>query len=128
MRYLAGCLLPRDQKKFLVPANKFGRTACSVQGPEDDDDGDSQTARWNKPLTATALTKIDSMLVEAGTGSPEDLERAKAERPESLGLRLFVRSLIDLDREAAKQASDSFLQDKSLNANQVEVVNLVIEL
>jgi type I restriction enzyme R subunit len=39
------------------------------------------------------------MLVEAGTGSNDDVDRAKKE---SLGLGLFVRSLVGLDREAAK--------------------------
>jgi type I restriction enzyme R subunit len=80
--------------------------------------------RWNEPLTTADLRNLETMLVEAGTGSAEDLDRAKKE---SLGLGLFVRSLVGLDREAAKQAFASFLQDKSLNANQIDFVNLVID-
>ena len=41
------------------------------------------------------------MLAESGVGAPEDLERANEE---SQGLGLFVRSLVGLDREAAKEA------------------------
>jgi type I restriction enzyme R subunit len=80
--------------------------------------------RWNEPLTSADLVKLETMLVEAGTGSREDLELAKKE---SLGLGLFVRSLIGLDRDAAKQAFGSFLQDMALNANQIDFINLIID-
>ncbi len=80
--------------------------------------------RWNEPLTPADLEKLETMLVEAGTGSNEDFDRAKKE---SLGLGLFVRSLVGLDREAAKQAFGSFLQDKALSANQIDFIDLVID-
>jgi len=40
---------------------------------------------------------------------------------------LFVRSLVGLDREAAKQAFTSFISGKTLNANQIEFVNLIVD-
>ena len=40
---------------------------------------------------------------------------------------LFVRSLIGLDREAAKDAFTSFLTGKSLTGNQIEFVNLIVD-
>jgi len=43
------------------------------------------------------------MLTETGLGSPEQIEKAKAD---SNGLGLFVRSLVGLDRQAAKKALD----------------------
>ena len=43
------------------------------------------------------------------------------------GLGLFVRSLVGLDREAAKQALAGFLEDKTLTANQIEFVNLIVD-
>jgi type I restriction enzyme R subunit len=43
-----------------------------------------------------------------------------------MGLGLFVRSLVGLDREAAKEALAGFLAGKTLSANQIEFVNLII--
>jgi type I restriction enzyme R subunit len=63
------------------------------------------------------------MLRESGVGAPADIERAKSE---SQGLGLFVRSLIGMDREAAKQGLAGFLGGKTLSANQIEFVNLIV--
>jgi hypothetical protein len=63
------------------------------------------------------------VLVDAGVGARAHIEGAKAE---SQGLGLFVRSLIGLDRESAKQALDGFLSNRTLAANQIEFVNLVV--
>jgi type I restriction enzyme R subunit len=38
-----------------------------------------------------------------------------------------VRSLVGLDRQAAKEAMAGFLNGKSLSANQIEFVNLVVD-
>src|SRR4029077_10713532 len=43
------------------------------------------------------------------------------------GLGRFVRSLVGLDREAAKQAFAGFLQGRTLTADQLEFVDLVID-
>ncbi len=63
------------------------------------------------------------MLVDSGIGGPADIERAKAE---SHGLGLFVRSLVGMDREAAKSALAEFLNGKTFTASQIEFVNLVV--
>ena len=39
---------------------------------------------------------------------------------------MFVRSLIGLDREAAKGALASFLNGKAMTANQIEFANLIV--
>jgi type I restriction enzyme R subunit len=57
-------------------------------------------------------------------GSPEGISRAKEQ---SSGLGLFIRSLIGLDREAAKQASISFLTSGTITANQVEFINMIVD-
>ena len=64
------------------------------------------------------------MLTENGVGELADVQKAKAE---SHGLGLFVRSLVGLDGEAAKQAFARFLGDRTLNANQIEFVNLIVD-
>jgi len=80
--------------------------------------------RMNQPLTATDLEELDRMLLEAGLGRAEDLERAKAE---SHGLGLFVRSLVGMDRAAAKEAFGRFLEGRAFTSDQLEFINLVID-
>ena len=75
----------------------------------------------NRALTAADLAELERMLGESG--SPDDINRAKAT---SHGLGLFVRSLVGLEREAAKAALGVFLAGKSLGANQIEFVNLIV--
>ena len=64
------------------------------------------------------------MLAESGGASPDYLQRAKAE---SDGLGLFVRSLVGLDREAAKCALSGFTAGQTLTANQIQFVNLIVD-
>jgi len=80
--------------------------------------------RWNMPLTPADLGELERMLVEAGVGTSADLSRAKQE---SSGLGLFIRSLVGMDREAAKQAFGQFLAGKAQSANQIEFINLIID-
>ena len=80
--------------------------------------------RMNKALTAADLAELERMLAESGVGGGEDIRRA-AEASQGLGL--FVRSLVGLDRQAAKEALAGFLAGKALGANQIEFVNLVVD-
>ena len=80
--------------------------------------------RMNEPLTPTDLTELERILCESGIGSAEDVKKAKEENH---GLGLFVRSLIGLDREAAKKAFGAFVGGKTLRANQIEFVNLIVD-
>ncbi len=80
--------------------------------------------RWNKPLTATDLSELERLFIESEVGSRENVERAKSE---SHGLGLFVRSLIGMEREAAKEAIAGFIAGRTLSANQIEFVNLLVD-
>ena len=80
--------------------------------------------RNNKQLTATDLSELETILLENGLGNTNDINRAKQE---SQGLGLFVRSLIGLDRGVAKQEFGKFLADKTLNANQIEFINMIVD-
>jgi len=82
-----------------------------------------QKLRTNRALTETDLAELERMLAESGVGGANDIARAKTE---SHGLGLFVRSLLGMDREAAKQALAGFLMNKVLSANQIEFVNLIV--
>lgn len=83
-----------------------------------------QRLRTNQPLTALDLAELERMLCESGIVNPDHLEKAKTECE---GLGLFVRSLVGLDREAAKEALSEFTAGKMLTANQIEFVNLVVD-
>jgi type I restriction enzyme R subunit len=83
-----------------------------------------QKLRMNEPITPKDIAELERMLVESGIGRAEEIDRAKTE---SHGLGLFVRSLVGMDREAAKRALPEFLSAKNLSANQIEFVNLIVD-
>ena len=64
------------------------------------------------------------MLTEAGLGEPADLARA---RTEGDGLGVFIRSLVGLDREAASDAVSGFVDGRTLTADQLDFIALVVE-
>jgi type I restriction enzyme R subunit len=80
--------------------------------------------RMNKALTRADLDELERMLTASGAGGAGDVQKAKEE---SHGLGLFVRSLVGLDREAAKHAFAGFLAGKTPDANQIEFVNLIVD-
>ncbi len=83
-----------------------------------------QKLRRNRTLTQADLDALEGMLVDAGVGEPADLERACREAD---GLGPFIRSLVGLDREAATAALSGFSNGRTLSANQLDFVALVVE-
>ncbi len=80
--------------------------------------------RHGRPLTQTDLAELEKMLLDAGVGMPEDIERA---RSTSAGLGRFVRSLIGLDRTAVSEAFAEFLSAGTASATQITFVEMIIE-
>lgn len=80
--------------------------------------------RMNEPLGPGDLDELERLLTSAGIGTAPDLIHAKEV---SEGLGLFVRSLIGLDRVAAKEAFQKFLEGRPATANQIEFVNMIVE-
>jgi type I restriction enzyme R subunit len=105
-----------DSEKFRAKARQFLR--------EHEDHVAVHKVRTNRPLTATDIEELERILVESGTGTPADVHRA-AESAHGLGL--FVRSLVGLDRAAAKEVFAAFLTGKTLTANQIEFVNMIVD-
>jgi type I restriction enzyme, R subunit len=79
--------------------------------------------RMNRPLTPADVAELERMLLESGVGAASDIDRAKKE-PRGLGL--FVRALVGLDRQAAKEALAGFIAGRTLGGNQIEFVNLIV--
>lgn len=80
--------------------------------------------RMNEPLTTTDLLELERMLAESAALNPEHLAKAKEECE---GLGLFVRSLVGMERDAAKEALGDFAAGGTLSANQIEFVNLIVD-
>jgi type I restriction enzyme R subunit len=108
-----------------VAADQFERFKAKARSflKEHRDHATIRKLRLNRPLTTADLEALEQMLLAEGIGSREDVRRAKEEAE---GLGLFVRSLVGLDREAAKEAFATFLGGKTFTANQIEFVNLII--
>ena len=75
------------------------------------------------PITPTDIAELERVLIDTGTATTLDLARAVDEAG-SLGL--FVRSLVGLDRQAAKDAFATYLDDTKYNSTQIEFVNLIV--
>jgi type I restriction enzyme R subunit len=78
--------------------------------------------RRNEPLTKTDLAEIERIFVEAGVD-----EASLAVLQRDVGLGCFVRSLVGLERDAAKQAFAGFLDGRKFTADQLEFLDLIID-
>lgn len=76
------------------------------------------------PITRADIAALQRILVAAGIGDDETFAAA-SERAGSFGL--FIRSIVGLDRAAAKAAFNDFLDEKRYSKNQIEFVNLIID-
>ena len=80
--------------------------------------------RSGEPIGAAEMDELQRVLVAAGIGDTDTFAQA-SERAGSFGL--FIRSLVGLDRAAAKRAFARFLDNKRYSRNQFTFVNLVID-
>lgn len=78
--------------------------------------------RRNEPLTPTDLAELERMFIEVGA-LPAEIEKLRA----GGGLGLFVRSLVGMNREAAKIAFTAFLSDANTSSNQIEFINMIVD-
>jgi type I restriction enzyme R subunit len=113
---LPGLTPGQDFEKFRAKAQVFLRAR--------QDSSAVQKLRGNEALTEADIKELERLLGESGVGSAADLERAKKDFQ---GLGLFARSLVGMDREAAKVAMEVFLSGKAPTASQIEFVNLIVE-
>ena len=79
--------------------------------------------RQNEMLTAYDLAELERLLLQAGIATEQDLIQAKET---SQGFGLFVRSLIGLDRQAAKGAFAQFLADRNPTSQQIEFIDIIV--
>lgn len=82
-----------------------------------------QRLRRNKQLTPDDLRALEGMLVDAGA-EPIDIVWAN-ERGGGLGV--FIRGLVGLDRSAAAEAFEQFLDATAFSVDQIRFVNLIVD-
>jgi type I restriction enzyme R subunit len=80
---------------------------------------------YHEPLTKMDLGELERFLFEATEfGDREHFEECYGKQE---NLPLFIRSLIGMDRNAAKEAFSQYLDSSRFNANQIDFINLVID-
>jgi len=113
---LPGFAVGTDQARFRAKAQAFLRQHL--------DHVALAKLRMNRPLALSDLSELERLLAESGAGGPEDIRRAAED---AQGLGLLVRSLVGMDRAAAKEALAQFTNGRTLTANQLEFVNLIVD-
>ena len=78
--------------------------------------------KTNQPLTS-ADVKILENILWSELGTKQDYENEFGSKP----LGEFVREIVGLDMNAAKEAFSEFLNDTSLDSNQIYFVNQIVE-
>jgi type I restriction enzyme R subunit len=113
----AAALLSRDEfQQFRLRAREFLRAH--------DDHLTMQRLRRNQPLTSADLEELQRFLLSHGVGSEQAIQRAAEE---SNGFGLFIRSLVGLDRTAAKELFADFLAEGTHTATQIRFINEIID-
>jgi type I restriction enzyme, R subunit len=86
-----------------------------------------QRLRTNQPLTPTDLQSLEKTLLSIGEDEGERLLTSMLQLHEVPTLAHLVRRIVGMDRSAAKAAFATFLEDRSLSAQQIRFVELVID-
>ena len=80
----------------------------------------------NRPLTAADLSELERLLSRERRGRARRTSTAR--RRVRRGSGFFVRSLVGMDRAAAKEALARFPErTRRYGANQIEFVNLIVD-
>jgi type I restriction enzyme, R subunit len=83
--------------------------------------------RRNLPLTETDLTALEEMLFTTeGLESREKFLNVYTNTAQNL--KSFIRTLVGLDRAAAKEAFSKYLENQQFSANQIRFVEQIIDL
>jgi type I restriction enzyme R subunit len=81
-----------------------------------------QKLRRAEQLTKTDIAELERMFLDDGVSVDDTVPEITT----AGGLGLFLRSLIGLDRKSAKQAFSALTEGRTLNGNQTEFLDLVI--
>jgi type I restriction enzyme, R subunit len=79
----------------------------------------------NLPLTNTDLQELERMLFQPSGG--ENKAQFKQVFGENIDLKKFIRELVGLDRNTAKQAFSQYLENGQFTANQIRFIENIID-
>jgi type I restriction enzyme R subunit len=113
----AAALLTRDEfQQFRLRAKDFLKAH--------EDHLTMRRLRRNQPLTPADLDELQRLLLCHGVGTEQAIQRAAEE---CNGFGLFIRSLVGLDRNAAKELFAAFLADGTHTATQIRFINEILD-
>lgn len=78
--------------------------------------------KTNKPLTENDIDSLEEILWKE-IGTKQDYENEIGQKP----LGEFVREIVGLDMNAAKEAFSAYLSDTNMDSRQIYFVNQIIE-
>jgi len=78
--------------------------------------------KTNKPLSASDISELENILWNE-IGTKDDYEAEYGTKP----LGEFVREIVGLDMNAAKEAFSEFLNETSMDSRQIYFVNQIVE-
>ena len=109
----------------ITPGTNFERFRAKAAAylTEHEDHVALQRLRRNRQLTPDDLASLEEMLVASG-GQQVDIAWAGEQTG---GLGLFVRSLVGLDRSAASEAFERYLDNTTFSVDQVRFVSLIVD-
>ena len=81
--------------------------------------------KFNEPLTQSDLEELERFLYE--TGEAQSWEQLEVAFGKQVSLPMFIRSLVGLDKNAAKDAFGKFLSRGELNTSQMAFVEMIID-
>ena len=103
-----------DLKNYKMKAEFYVR--------QNQDKGVISKLKTNQPLTTEDIQSLEEILWSE-IGSKQDYENEYGHKP----LGEFVREIVGLDMNAAKEAFGEFLNDTSLDSRQIYFVNQIVE-
>ena len=103
-----------DMAKFKDKARQFLK--------EHEDHVALQRLRRGQALTPTDVGELERMLADAG-GTPELIQKAAEDK---LGLGIFIRSLVGMEREAVSQAFSGVIAGTQATPDQIEFIELIV--
>ena len=81
-----------------------------------------QKLKTNKPLTQEDIKQLE-IILWSEAGKKEEYEKELGNKP----LGAFVREIVGLDMNAAKEAFSDYLNESNMNSQQIYFVNQIIE-
>ena len=79
---------------------------------------------FNERITTYDIHQLGHFLFHGEIDSKEDFEKAY---PEETSLGRFIRSIVGLDRNTAKEVFAKYLDENKLNGNQITFINQIID-